>query len=142
MATLTFGGQDIRTRGDIFLDLVKGYWDPADVRGKDDDIPAATGRTVRNRVRSVRYISLSGWVDGTSASDFNANMAALFAVMVPDDAPGALVIGDGYLGTTGTPTINARFLNAVIDYRQKGDGTGSVHATVDIEMESVDPDWT
>lgn len=137
MAALTFGGQNIRTTGGIFFDLVAGYFDPPEVRGSDDIIPSTAGRTVRNRVKDRRRIVLEGYVQGSTAAVWRANMDTLFGVMLPT-TPANLVIADNYLGTTGTKTISARFINAIGDTPI----AGPIFQRWTIELESVAPDWS
>lgn len=143
MADLTFAGQDIRqaaartSQSGIFFDLVAGYFEPAAVRGVDTIIPAAAGRIFRDRVSDSRRIALSGYVIGTTASDWRSKMQTLFSVMDPTADPANLVIGDNYLGTTGSPTIAARFVNAV-----GGEIVAGRFQTWSIELEAVTPDWS
>jgi hypothetical protein len=135
VSDLTLDAQDIRTRGAIFFDLVAGYFEPSDVRGSDTVIPAADGRVVRNRVVDVRRIRLDGYVAGTSASDWNTNTAALFALLDPT-ATHTLTIGTGYLGVGSSKSITVRFINAV-----GGPITAQRYQSWNIDLESVDPEW-
>jgi hypothetical protein len=143
VTALSFDGLDIReaaaaSGSGIFFDLVSGYNEPASVRGVDSVIPGADGRVFRSRVRDARRIILKGYVTGTSASDFQANMAALFGVMNPVNDPADLIISDSYLGTGGSPTIACRFLNAVGDDPENG----PKFQRWTIELESVVPEWS
>jgi FlaG/FlaF family flagellin (archaellin) len=135
MADLTIDAQDVRTRGAIFLDLVSGYFEPSNVRGVDTVIPASDGRVVRNRVVDDRTIRLEGYVQGSSASNWNSNTAALFTALDPTSTH-TLTIGTGYLGVASPKTITVRFVNAV-----GGQIVAQTYQPWNIELESVDPEW-
>jgi hypothetical protein len=137
MAELSFGSQNLRTRGSIFFDLIKGFWEPAEVRGGDIVVPALAGRIALNRVTDRRPILLRGYVRGNSAAAFNTNMTSLYTALDPT-ADDTLAVADGYLGTTGTWEIVARYLNSTISEIQQG----PTIALITVELESVAPDWT
>ena len=140
MADLTFRGTDIRKSDKtIFFDLVRGYSEPALVRGVDLVIPGDEGREVRNRVKDSRVIELQGYVKGSTAAAWRVSTDALMALLVMNQAAGALVLTTPYLGiASGTKTLNARCINLV-----GGQIYGQVFQTWSIELECVDspPDW-
>jgi hypothetical protein len=136
---LTYRGTDIQDPDGIFLELLRGLRERGEVRGTDRVVPNAAGQVPYNRVAHRRVIHLRGWVVGTGAtdaarkSDFVANAAAYDALFDPTLDPGELVatLEDG-----STATIDARTLPGDI-----WDHAGPVAAIVDVELESVDPDW-
>lgn len=142
MAEITFDSEDIReasartSQSGIFFDLVTGYHEPADVRGIDTIIPGATGRVARSRVKDVRRVVLEGYVVGTSTANWRTHtdtlMSKLQAVTVKN-----LVLGDAYLGVSGTKTLACRVVNMV-----GGPIVAGRFQTWSIELESVTPDWT
>lgn len=142
MATMTYGGTDIRvtatrTTSAIFLDLVAGYAEPALARGVDTIIPGATGRVARVHVKDVRRILLEGYVIGTSASDWRSKTDTLMALLSPAAAPANLVLGDSYLGVSGTKTISCRVVNVV-----GGPIDSARFQTWSIELESLAAEWS
>lgn len=137
MADLTLGGTDLRDRTGIFLDLVSGYFEPADVRGSDTVIPALAGRVERNRVKDTRRVVLSGYVTGSSASDWNANVTALMALCDPT-ALAVLTVNSPYLGASGSSSLNVRFVNAIGGEPMYG----VLYQSWSLEFESIDPDWS
>lgn len=135
---LAFGSLDLRDSTGIFLDIVRGFYEPAETRGEDVTIPSRVGRAPMNRMNHKRTILMVGRVTGTDAADFLSNMLSLQAAC---DAGviDTLTVDDGYLGTGSTAyTIEARYLNMSVSDLQKG----PVYATVSCEFESVVPDWT
>lgn len=136
MSLLTLGGTDIHDRSGIFLDLVRGFNEPAALRGVDSVIPTLAGRIPRNRAPDTRTVTLEGYVTGSDAADWQANVAALMALLTTDESD--LVIADGYLGTTGTLTLPVRCLSVPM-------GGSPMYAvmyqTWSIELTSVTPDW-
>lgn len=134
---LNLGGTNIRTRGGIFFDLVKGYFEPPEVRGVDTDIPGTAGRVSRNRVAVRRTITLDGYVEGSTPSDWRTKTETLFGELDPT-SPQTLTVANGYLGTTGSHAVTVRFLNAV----QGLPINGPRFQTWSIELECIDPGWT
>lgn len=140
MALLTLGGTDIHSRTGIFLDLKRGYFESASLRGRDLVIPGANGQTIRSRRTDTRLVLLEGYVTGTSSSDFGTNgeaLRALLAGLTPID----LVIADGYLGTTGTKTLSVRCVPPSLF----GDALyvlAKPYMSASVELISVSPDWT
>ena len=63
----SIGGTDCQT-ANIHVDLVKGYNEPADVRGEDDVIPEAAGREEGEWIEDVRYLTLDIKIEGTGAT--------------------------------------------------------------------------
>ena len=140
---LTYRGTDIQDLDGIFLEIYRGLFEPVEVRGVDLVVPSATGQSVRNRKGHRRSIGLRGWIRGVDSSapideagdraDFATNRAAFETLFDPTLDPGALVatLEDG-----SSRTIDARTLNAIPDQAVP------TLVYVDIELESVDPNWT
>jgi hypothetical protein len=139
MAAVTLGGTNVHATGGIMLDVVSGFWNPAETRGVDTDVPTLAGRIARNRVPVRRAIVLDGTVTGTSASDFASKMATLFALCDPT-TPNTLAVDSAYLGASKSITV--RYVNSIVDYTKRGDGNGPTFASVNIEFESITPDWS
>ena len=116
--SLTFRGTSLQT-ANIWLDVVRGYNEPADVDGKDDVIPQASGMEQGLWTRRSRRITFEGWVEGTGATELLRQQSwrtatdALKSLMDHTLAPGAVVLGAPDHGITGTKTINAKCLNAM-----------------------------
>lgn len=135
---LNLGGTNIRTTGGTFFDLVKGYFEPPEVRGVDTDIPGTDGRISRNRKYVRRVITLEGYIKGSSASDWRSKTAAFFALCDPK-TPVTLTVDNGYLGTTGgAHATTVRFLNAVGGPPM----LGPTFQTWSIELETIVPTWS
>lgn len=134
---LTLGSTNIRDRTGIFFDLVKGFFEPPEVRGVDTDIPGLAGRISRNRVPVRRTITLDGYVTGSDAADWATNTAALMALLDPT-SPATLTVANSYLGTTGSHATTVRFLNAAGGPPMYG----VQYQSWSIELESIDPDWS
>lgn len=125
MANLTYRAVDLQNGGDpwsstIWLDLVEGYSEPAEVRGEDLVIPQKPGMTEMTKVKHRRVIELRGHVRGVGATiaeraeSWRAATDTLMATMSLSAASGALVIGTPYLGLpSGTKTIQARCIDAI-----------------------------
>src|SRR5687767_13721371 len=95
---LTYKATDLQASNyTIFLQIVRGLDENADVRGQDTIIPGTAGRTARNRVADVRRIELRGWVAGTGAtetaarSSFRTLVKSLQTLFSPTAAAGNLV---------------------------------------------------
>lgn len=116
--SLTFRGTSVQT-ANIWLDVARGYNEPAAVRGQDDVIPQAAGQEQGAWIKHERSIILEGWVQGTGASEllqqqsFRTFTDALKALMDRTLAAGALVMGAPDHGITGTKTIQAKCVNAM-----------------------------
>lgn len=142
---LTYRGTDIQDTDGIFLEIVRGIGEVVEVRGVDLVVPAAAGRIVRNRVGDRLSIVLEGFVrgvgiaSGTDTSeaadraDFAANRAIFRTLFDPTLAPGALV---AVLEDGSSQTIDARTLNVLYDPQVPS------YQRVNVELESVDPDWS
>jgi hypothetical protein len=137
---LTFRGSDIQDIDGIFLEIYRGLVEPVEVRGVDLIVPASAGQVVRNRVGHRKSIGLRGWIRGVGATDedddradFATNRAAFVSLFDPTLDPGVLLatLEDG-----STRSINARTLNAIPDE------VVPTFVRVDVELESVDPNWT
>lgn len=142
---LTYRGMDIQNTDGIFLEIIRGIGEVPEVRGVDLVVPALAGRVVRNRVADRLSIILEGFVRGVGGgsgsthdedsdrSDFATNRAAFRALFDPTLDPGDLVatLEDG-----SYQHIAARTLNHVWDPQVPS------FANVNVELESVDPDWT
>lgn len=104
----------------IWMDLVEGYSEPAEVRGEDLVIPQKPGQTHMTRVKHRRMIELRGFVRGVGgtaaerAESWRTATDALMAVMDFSLSPGALVLSAPYLGIpSGTKTIQAKCVDAI-----------------------------
>lgn len=105
----------------IHFDIPSGFFEPADVRGKDIIVPGRTGRVYFARVKDSRSVELQGYVMGIGATpqerseDWHASTQALMAVMDYSLAAGALVASEGYLGLPAgdIATLQARCVNAI-----------------------------
>jgi len=140
---LTYRGTDIQDTDGIFLEIYRGLIEPVEVRGVDLIVPSRSGQIVRNRKGHRLGIGLRGWIRGVDASapideagdrsDFATNRAAFRTLFDPTLDPGALVatLEDG-----SSRTIDARTLNVIPDQ------VVPTFVRVDVELESVDPDWT
>lgn len=140
---LTYRGTDIQDTDGIFLEIYRGLVEPVEVRGVDLIVPSRAGQIVRNRVGHRKSIGLRGWIRGVDTtnpidesgdrSDFATNRAAFNTLFDTTLDPGALVatLEDG-----SSKTIDARTLNVIPDE------VVPTFVRVDIELESVDPDWT
>lgn len=136
---LTYRGSDIQDIDSIFLEVVRGLTEVVEVRGVDLTVPSRSGQIVRNRRGNRLGIGLRGWIRGVDTggetadrADFAANRATFRSWFDPTLDPGALVatLEDG-----STQTIDARTLNVIATIVAP-----SFHY-VDVELESVDPDW-
>lgn len=137
MAELSLDALDIRDRAGIFLDVVSGLFEPADVRGTDTVVPGLEGRIERNRVKDVRRVRLEGYVTGSDAADMIANTQALMGACDPENIVD-LVVDDAYYAGIGPVTLAVRFVNAI-----PGPPTyGVLYQSWSLEFESITPDWT
>lgn len=134
--SLNYRSTNIRTAHGIFLDLTKGYAEPAEVRGIDVIVPGADGRTVQSRVKDRRSIMLEGYVEGSSASDWRSKTDTLMALMDRSLSPGTLTIANSYLGVASSKSITARCVNLL-----PGPIIMARFQRWSIELESVDTDW-
>ena len=88
----------------IWLDLDKGFSEPAEVRGADDVIPQASGQYPGVWIRHQRLITLVGHVRGSGstyderAASWREQTDTLMAVMGLYLAPGLLEVDGPYLG--------------------------------------------
>ena len=137
---LTFDSHDLADIDGIFLDLYKGGpGETAEVRGRDDVIPAAVGLLARNRVKQRRVIELRGFVRGTGSdetaqrTDYWDNRQTLEGWFDPTATANLVATLPG----GAEFTIAARPLPGIV-YGQ----VVPSFATVSIVLESVDPDWT
>jgi hypothetical protein len=138
--TLTYDGTDIQDLEGIFLEIIRGApGEPAEIRGRDDVALGRDGRVARNRRKDRRVIELVGWVKGTGATeatqrgdywDNRITLEGVFDSTATAVLSATLPSGDVY-------TISCR-LNPPILYNQ----VVPAYATVSLELESVDPDWT
>ena len=141
---LTYRGTDIQT-ANIFLDIVRGYAEPAEVRGGDLTISGKPGRFEVARKKARRQIILEGWVLGTGASlaakqqSWRTNTDALMALMDRTLASGALVVSSPYMGlAAGSLTASAKCVNLMA-----GPILSMYFQRWSIELESIadPPDW-
>lgn len=88
----------------IWLDLMSGYSEPAEVRGSDDVIPQAEGQTYGKWTRDYRSIQLSGYVRGVGItpdarrSSWRAATDTLMAKMQLHTIPKVLAVYGPYIG--------------------------------------------
>lgn len=137
---LTYRGTDIQDVDGIYLEIYRGLIEPVEVRGQDLIVPAYSGQIVRNRLGHRKGIGLRGWIRGVGATDedddradFATNRATFNTLFDTTLEPGALVAS---LEDGSSKTIDARTLNVIPDVQVP------TLVYVDIELESVDPDWT
>lgn len=136
---LTYRGTDIQDTDGIFLEIYRGLLDGREVRGIDLIVPSSEGQIVRNRVAHRRAIGLRGWIRGVAGdedddrADFAMNRAAFLTLFDETLEPGELsaTLEDGSI-----QTIDARTLNVIPNIVVPS------YWGVDVELESVDPDWT
>lgn len=127
------------------LDLVEGFSEPSDVRGKDWIVPRLDGRQAGNRRRDVRPMQVYGFIEGLGATPderregFRAGIAAVMAVMDHSLDPGTIVLSDGYLGlpTGSEAQIEARCLNAAGGKLLNGQS----YQLWTFTLQSIDPEW-
>lgn len=120
-----------------FFEIERGLDEVPSVRGKDSIVPAAGGRTERNRKNDVLPIVLKGFVraDPTAMdgpASYRANMQTIRALFHPRNPRAELtaVLEDGTI-----QTIQARGMNIL-----GGTYVGSVIRNLSIELEGYD-DW-
>lgn len=63
----TIGGTNVQT-DNIHCDLTKGFNEPADVRGKDDVVPEATGQEAGVWEKDKRILTTEWKIEGTGAT--------------------------------------------------------------------------
>ena len=123
----------------LFLDLVQGWQEPPEVRGRDVVVPSLAGRYVGNRVADRRLIILQGEIRGNGVTEsdqrihFDTLVESVRVLFEPTLAPGPLRIT---LPSGAVWSINARTLNYV--WRKDVPG---LYEGLNVEMESVDPNW-
>lgn len=161
---LTYRGTDIQEPAfGIFLEIVRGLQEVPTVRGTDVIVPGRAGRILGTRVSDVLKIELEGIVTGAGVgigvsawiadgwtdpglhgptigssddaagerSSYRAKAKALRALFDPTiSGPLVASLEDGT-----TKTINARTLNTIWDQPIP------ILARVNVQLESVDPDW-
>lgn len=140
VVALTYGGQDVQDLDGIFLEIYRGLpGEHASMRGVDTVVPGRAGQTRRNRVADVRIIGLRGWIRGTGANeaaqraDYAANRLAFGALFDPTAGDQELVatLEDGSTATIDAQATERTIWNRVVPSM----------AYVDVELDSVDPDW-
>lgn len=139
MAALTINGTDVHDLTGIYLNLISGFFEPAEVRGSDSVVTGTNGRIPRDRVKDVRRIVLVGQVMGTSIADWATNTQTLMGLLHPIDAC-TIAINDSYLGVGSGQSIECRAVNVVPGPIV----IGVPHQTWSIEFEAVtnDTDWS
>jgi hypothetical protein len=107
-----------------------------DVRGEDDVISSAAGRTARNRVKDVFAIIAEGFINGIGATiadqrtNYYATLATLNGVLQTDGTIGALV----WVAPNGTTyTAQVRYLR-----RSMGDWVNGLYRQYTLEFECID----
>ena len=111
--TGAWGTLDLQTLK-VYFDLVQGFNEYPEVKGRDDVVPGRPGRYRRNRVDDRAIIELRGWVRGIGATptarrqDFRATVTALRGAMDPTGGAGTLAVLAPYLGlVSGSQSIVA-----------------------------------
>lgn len=136
---ITYRGTDVQDVDGIFLEIYSGLNERVDVRGVDRVVPGSAGQVAYNRRGHRRGIGLRGFVRGSGANedvqrdDFRANVDVYDSLFDPTLDPGALVLT---LEDGTTRSIDARTLPGDI-----WDQKLPTFASVDVKLESVDPDW-
>lgn len=136
---LTYDSHDIQTIPGIFLEIVEGLNEIAEVRGRDNIAPGADGMFFRNRKDTRRKIVLQGFVMGDGAdeaaqrSDFRNKVQQLQGWFSAEAAANLVATAED--GSTNT--ISARTMPPMV-WRQRVPS----FAEVSIELESVAPNWT
>jgi hypothetical protein len=145
---LVYRSVDLRpTDGSCKLDIVAGFWEPAEVRGEDNLIPGKAGLDTRTGdwVKHRRVIKLHGPVIGLGASvaarqqAFNAKMIALMALFSRTLTPGTMVVTVPYMGLpSGSKSIAARGVSVLMT-----PPVALAFCELDVELESIanPPDW-
>jgi len=137
---LTYRATDIQeafgASAAMFLQIVRGYNEPADVRGSDVIVPAKVGRIQGTRVKDRRVVELEGFIFGaagaTELTTFRAKMNT-FSALFDKTIAGSLV---ATLEDATTKTLtNARTID--IQYDQISPGA----CRVNVQLESPTPDW-
>lgn len=141
LSSLTYKATDLqRSLFTVQFEITLGLDELAEVRGEDTIIPALAGRTGRNRVKDYRPIELSGWIQGTGATealrlasyrDLIDEMTTLFD---PAAAAGTL---SGLAWDSTTRSIVARSLGL-----RPGPVTVYGAREFVVLLESIVPDWT
>lgn len=138
---LNWRGTDIQEPfGDaayMFLEIVRGYFEPSSVRGSDIVVPARVGRLAGVRIRDVRQPVLQGIVCGavgaTAGTTFRAKVDTIMALFDPT-VSGTLV---------ATPAGGAaRTLASCRTTSILWDDITPDYSRVNIELESIAPEWT
>lgn len=119
---------------------------PAEVAGKDRNVPRRPGQILRPRYPKRRIIPFRGHVKGLGASgsarwtSFRTASDALFAVMDRSLGPGQLVLHDPYLGLAADKTLDARCVRVMPGETFGGDNPMQ---RLGFELECVDepPEW-
>jgi hypothetical protein len=148
MARLTYRDTELNRCDDrtIILDIVEGFDDEPETRGKDVVIPGRPGMYPANRIKHRRVVRLRGVVKGVGATpedreeSYRDLVDELHAIFDPTLDPAALTVTAPYLTVSGSRTLeDVRYVNAVW-----GPFLSRHARTVDIEMESIanPPDWT
>lgn len=139
---LTFGGVDLqRVDLSVHLVVISGLYELPMVRGTDRIVPHRTGRTFRSRVADTRKIMLEGYVTGQGDTDaevlddFAELMLLMGSTFDPTADPAALA---GTLPNGRTISILARAVPPMLI----DEVARSRAARLNIELESVVPDWT
>ena len=141
---LTYDAEDVQSTDGIFLEIVSGLYDGIDVRGDDVTVPYADGQVSRPRRRHNRKIGLKGYVRGGDPlattvierqMDYSTKRRFFDTLFDPARLPATLIVlmPDGLT----TATIEARPLNFIPTLI-----VPSEFCYMDVEMLSVDPDWT
>lgn len=122
----------------IFLEIKKGLWGPAEVRGTDWVVPGLDGQQPGNRRLHRRSIELRGYVIGSGSDE--ATQRSSFVGLMEDLQDWFDPTTAGTLTATlpgsETATIEARCVPPFVINQ-----VGPAICEISIELESIDPDW-
>lgn len=137
---LTYRALDLQEQPfGIFLEIVQGMNDVAEVRGVDVTVPALEGQIEASRVKHIRNIELRGYVAGQGSTnadqvaDFRSMVSTLQALFDPT-VMGTL---EATLEDGSTATIEARTIGDGLLWTQ----IVPACARLSVRMESIDPEW-
>jgi hypothetical protein len=121
VGTLTFNSFVLSgSDPDICIDLIEGYLQVPNLRGKDWIVPRLDGQVAGNRRLDKLIVPAAGFVKGSGGTpdarreDFNVNVTALLAALDVAGDPHTLELAAGYLGLpSGSEAVaEARVRNA------------------------------
>lgn len=137
---LTYRGTDIQEAFSdsawMYLEIVKGWNEPASVRGTDLIVPSLAGRLVGTRVKDIVSVQLEGLVVGatgaTAVSTYLAKVVTFRALFDPTLTGSIVATPTGAAAKTLT---NCRTMSVAWD------PISAYAARVNVLLESTSPDW-